>query len=114
MAALDLTVISSVLAILRRDLTPSCVADRFGVTEAEVLEWQDIFLAAGVLALAEFRCGGKVWAHLGPGTGLGSGGGDGDPGDPTTTPDPTTTNSPTSPEPMPAVAKSSLHKTSSR
>src|SRR5690348_11951878 len=65
MASLDITVASSVLALLRRDVTASCVADRFGVTEAQVLEWQDVFLAAGVLALAELQRGGTVFAHLG-------------------------------------------------
>ncbi len=106
MAALDLTVVSSVLAMLRRDLTPRCVADRFGVTEAEVLEWQDIFLAAGVLALAEFRRGGKVFAHLGQGP-YRQTDGKGGLGPPTTsTPEPpprcgplTTTSEPTTPSP---------------
>ncbi len=65
MASLDITVASSVLALLRRDVTASCIADRFGVTEAQVLEWQDIFLVAGLLALAEFQSGGSVFAHLG-------------------------------------------------
>jgi hypothetical protein len=64
MAALDMTVVTSVLALLRRDVVASCVADRFGVTEAQVLEWQDVFVIAGVLALSEFQRGGKVFAHL--------------------------------------------------
>jgi hypothetical protein len=64
MASLDMTVVSSVLALLRRDVVASCVADRFGVTEAQVLEWQDVFVVAGVLALSEFQRGGKVFAHL--------------------------------------------------
>lgn len=68
MASLDITVASSVLALLRRDVTASFLADRYGVTEAQVLEWQDVFLVAGVLALAEFQSGGKVFAHLGEGS----------------------------------------------
>jgi hypothetical protein len=64
MASLDITVASSVLALLRRDVTASCIADRYGVTEAQVLEWQDIFVVAGSLALAEFQRGGRVFAHL--------------------------------------------------
>ena len=66
MASLDITVASSVLALLRRDVTASCIADRYGVTEAQVLlEWHDIFVDAGSLALAEFQRGGRVFAHLG-------------------------------------------------
>jgi hypothetical protein len=65
MAALDMTVASSVLALIRRDVTASYVADRFGVTEAQVLEMQDLFVIAGVLALAEFQNGGRIFAHLG-------------------------------------------------
>ncbi len=65
MASVDITVATSVLALLRRDVTASCIADRYGVTEAQVLEWQDVFVLAGSLALAEFQRGGKVFAHLG-------------------------------------------------
>jgi hypothetical protein len=71
-ASVDITVATSVLALLRRDVTASCIADRYGVTEAQVLEWHDVFVLAGSLALAEFQRGGKVFAHLGepcdPGT----------------------------------------------
>jgi hypothetical protein len=65
MASVDITVATSVLSLLRRDVTASCIADRYGVTEAQVLEWQDVFILAGSLALAEFQRGGKVFAHLG-------------------------------------------------
>ncbi len=65
MPSLDITMASSVLAILRRDVTASCVADRYGVTEAQIHEWLDVFVIAGVLALAEIQRGGKVYAHLG-------------------------------------------------
>lgn len=67
MASFDLSIATSVLALLRRDVTASCVADRFGVTETRVLEWQDTFVVAGILALAELQKGGKVYAHLGEG-----------------------------------------------
>ncbi len=49
----QIAVVASVMAILRGDLTASCVADRFGVTEACVNEWKDVFISAGVLAVAE-------------------------------------------------------------
>jgi hypothetical protein len=47
MFANDLSIHTSVLALLRGDLTAGFVADRFGVTDAEVLEWRDTFVAAG-------------------------------------------------------------------
>ena len=49
----QIAVVASVMATLRGDLTASCVADRFGVTEASVNEWKDVFISAGVLAVAE-------------------------------------------------------------
>jgi len=52
----------AVMAILRHDETVLGVADRLGVTEAEVERWKDIFVIAGTLALREFRGHPK---HLG-------------------------------------------------
>ncbi len=67
-----ISVQSSVLALIRGDLTVSCVADRFGVTEAEVREWQDTFLVAGILAL-------NTLMHSGPRVDDDDGGGISDP-----------------------------------
>ncbi len=44
---------AAVMSMLRKELTVRCVADRFGVTEAQVLEWKDIFMIGGVLALTD-------------------------------------------------------------
>lgn len=52
MLSFDISVSCSIMALLRGDLSPSYIADRFGVTEREVLEWRDIFLVAGTMALA--------------------------------------------------------------
>uniref|UniRef100_UPI0026368191 hypothetical protein n=1 Tax=uncultured Gimesia sp. TaxID=1678688 RepID=UPI0026368191 len=38
------------------------IAARFGVTEAQVLEWQDVFVAAGVLAVTNYRNGRRFSA----------------------------------------------------
>jgi transposase-like protein len=48
----EIRVPTSVLALLRGDLSVRCVAERFGVTEAQVAEWRDTFVVAGALALA--------------------------------------------------------------
>lgn len=43
----------AVLSILRKEESVRCVADRLGVTEAQVEKWKDIFVLAGSLALSE-------------------------------------------------------------
>src|SRR5436309_2181108 len=63
MTANRLAIQTSILALLRGDLTASYIADRFGVTEAQVLEWRDTFLVAGVLALDERLCGSRGGAR---------------------------------------------------
>ena len=59
----QIAVVASVMAILRGDLTASFVADRFGVTEACVNEWKDVFVSAGVLAVAETLNGFPPSSH---------------------------------------------------
>ena len=80
-----LSIQTSIVAIIRGDLTVGCVADRYGVTESEVLEWHDTFFVGGILALrdllhGELGCGGSMGGtrldELKAGGGL---------GDPTTT-----------------------------
>jgi hypothetical protein len=57
MTGRDILVPAAVMALLRREETVRGVAERLGVTEAQVLEWTDIFVIGGVLALTEFRSG---------------------------------------------------------
>ncbi len=56
MSSQHVSVQTSVLAMLRGDVTASCVADRFGVTESQVHRWSDTFLVAGILALDDLLC----------------------------------------------------------
>lgn len=51
----EILVPTAVMSLLRREDSVRGVAARFGVTEAEVLEWLDVFVVAGVLALTELR-----------------------------------------------------------
>lgn len=51
----DICVSAALMALLRREETVRGIAARFGVSEAQVLEWQDIFVAAGVLAVTNYR-----------------------------------------------------------
>ncbi|QDU49572.1 hypothetical protein Pan110_19100 [Gimesia panareensis] len=53
----DICVSAALMALLRREETVRGIAARFGVTEAQVLEWQDIFVAAGILAVTNYRNG---------------------------------------------------------
>ena len=53
----DIVVPAAVLSLMRREDSARGLADRFGVTEAQVIEWHDIFVAAGIVALTEFRKG---------------------------------------------------------
>lgn len=65
---------AAVLSLLRKEVTPRCIADRFGVTEAQVHEWIDIFTVGGILALSEMNEGGAALrgrgAALGGNTGV--------------------------------------------
>lgn len=100
----DILVPAGVMAILRREDSARGMAERLGVSEAQVHEWMDVFTIAGALALNSLRAGrkGKPRSLSGSGKG-GSCEGTGDPttfdicdcGDPTTFPlddvgDPTT------------------------
>jgi len=51
----DIRITAAAMAILRREQSVLSVADRFGVTEGQVLEWQDVFVIGGTTALQEFR-----------------------------------------------------------
>jgi Helix-turn-helix domain len=92
----DLLLMASILALLRGEMTARGVAERFGVTEAQVARWRDIFEIAGMLALSNVLSG----QSRGPRTQRRPGGAAQGPdpttpcfGDPTTTPrfgDPTT------------------------
>lgn len=53
----DLLLMASILALLRGEVTVRGVAERFGVTEAQVARWRDIFEIAGMLALSSFLSG---------------------------------------------------------
>lgn len=57
MTGRDILTPAAMLAILRREETVRGVAERFGVTEAQVLEWTDVFVVGGVLALTDYRNG---------------------------------------------------------
>ena len=52
----------AILAILRHDESVRGVADRLGVTEAQVEKWKDIFVVAGTLALSKTRSARKPFA----------------------------------------------------
>ncbi|QDT91634.1 aldo-keto reductase family protein [Gimesia algae] len=58
----DICVSAALMALLRREETVRGIAARFGVTEAQVLEWQDVFIAAGVLAVTNYRNGRRFGA----------------------------------------------------
>lgn len=112
MISADILIPCSVMALLRGDVSAGYIADRFGVTEAQVLEWKDVFLVAGTMAVAGMHRaqGNSGPSQVGPSQGGKSptqqqgqpkpGGGIGDPtttpapaacggiGDPTTTPAP--------------------------
>lgn len=47
----EIKIVAAILAHIRGEITASCVADSFGVTEAQVQGWKDVFLVAGVVAL---------------------------------------------------------------
>ena len=68
----DLEIVAAVLAHFRGEQSTSDLADMFGVSDAEVHNWIDIFQVAGVVALMSALKHGAV-----------CGGDDG--GDPTTT-----------------------------
>lgn len=53
----DICVSAALMALLRREETVRGIAARFGVTEAQVLEWQDVFVSAGILAVTNYRNG---------------------------------------------------------
>jgi hypothetical protein len=110
MISADILIPCSVMALLRGDVSAGYIADRFGVTEAQVLEWKDVFLVAGTMAVAGMQ---RAQGSSGPSQGGPSQGGkppiqqQGQPkpkggiGDPTTKPpgsggigDPTTTPAP--------------------
>jgi hypothetical protein len=56
----EIAIVSSVMALLRGDVSASYIADQFGVTEAQVNEWKDIFVVAGVLALTRSQEGHQI------------------------------------------------------
>ena len=49
----ELKIMTAVKALVRGDLTVRGLAERFGVTEAQVESWKDVFEMAGTLALAD-------------------------------------------------------------
>ena len=51
----DLLIPVVVLSVLRCDMTVRGAADRLGATEAQIREWVDVFVVAGVLSLNEYR-----------------------------------------------------------
>lgn len=51
----NVRVSAAVMALLRRDQSVSGIADQLGVTEAQVLEWQDTFVVGGISALHKLR-----------------------------------------------------------
>ena len=51
---------AAVMSLLRNEVTTRCIADRFGVTEAQVLEWKDVFTIGGILALSELSGVGQA------------------------------------------------------
>ncbi len=53
----EILMMASVMALIRGEVTVRGIAERFGVTEAQVLGWKDVFEIAGILALAEVICG---------------------------------------------------------
>lgn len=61
----EILIVASVLALLRGEISVRGVAERFGVTEAQVRRWKDVFEIAGMLALSEVICGkrGRVTAR---------------------------------------------------
>ena len=54
----EIKIVAAVLAHIRGELTAAHVADMFGVTEAQVHAWKDIFQVAGVVALMNALTGG--------------------------------------------------------
>src|SRR5262245_17377040 len=67
MTNFDILIPTAVMALLRRDESVRGIADRFGVTECEVLAWRDLFIVAGVGALTGYRRGSKShWPERGP------------------------------------------------
>jgi hypothetical protein len=49
----EIKIVAAVLALIRGEVTASCVADSFGVTEIQVHSWMDIFQVAGIVALTK-------------------------------------------------------------
>jgi hypothetical protein len=64
---------AAVMSLLRKEVTTRCIADRFGVTEAQVSEWMDIFIIGGVLALSNANEGGAAKRGREPVQGAASG-----------------------------------------
>lgn len=63
----DILIPTAVMALLRGDDSVRGIADRFGVTECEVLTWRDLFVVAGVVALTHYRRHSKsLWPQGGP------------------------------------------------
>jgi hypothetical protein len=60
----EILMMASVLALFRGETTVRGVAERFGVTEAQVMRWMDVFEIAGTLALAELICGKQSRAEM--------------------------------------------------
>jgi len=63
MSKRDLLLMASIRAVIRGDMAVRGVAERFGVTEAQVARWRDIFEIAGMLALSHVlfgRSGGPL------------------------------------------------------
>src|SRR5262245_33257582 len=59
MAMPSVLISAAVMSLLRNEVTMRCIADRFGVTEAQVTEWRDIFTIGGILALSDVNGGGS-------------------------------------------------------
>jgi len=63
----DILIPTAVMALLRHEESVRGIADRFGVTECEVLTWRDLFVVAGVVALTGYRRATKsLWPERGP------------------------------------------------
>jgi hypothetical protein len=46
-------IVAAMLAHIRGDLTAEAIAETYGVTEAQVEQWKDIMIVAGVVALTD-------------------------------------------------------------
>lgn len=60
----EIKTVAAVFALIRGEITASCVAETFGVTELQVQNWKDIFQVAGVVALTNMLKSGQGSCEL--------------------------------------------------